>query len=40
MFRFLYKAIFRLQLKRRFDTQLAMSLIYDISFTFKYEIEK
>ena len=34
MFRLIYKAIFRLQLKRRFfDVQFAMSLKYEISFT-------
>ena len=29
MFRLLYKAVFRLKLKRRFDIQMAMSLKYD-----------
>ena len=41
MFRLLYKAIFRLQLKKRaFDIQLTMSLKHEIAFTLAYEIEK
>ena len=36
MFRLLCKVNFRLQLKRCFDVQLAMSLKYDISFTLEY----
>ena len=36
MFRFLYKAIFRLQLKRLFYIQLAVSLKYEISFILEY----
>ena len=38
MFRLIYKAIFRLQLKRRFDMQLAMSLKYEIWFTLECEM--
>jgi len=38
MFRHLYKAIFRLRLKKGFfDVQLAVSLKYEILFTLEYE---
>ena len=38
MFQLIYKATFRLQLKRCFDIQLAMFLQYKISLTLEYEI--
>jgi len=38
MFRLLYKATFRVKLKRRFDIQLAVSLKIGISFTLECEI--
>jgi hypothetical protein len=40
MFRLLHKAIFKLELKRCFDIQLAVSLKYEISFTLECEIQK
>jgi len=38
MFRLLYEAIFRLQLKRCIDIQLAMSSKYEIWFTLEYKL--
>ena len=38
MIQLLYKAIFRQQVKRRFDIQLEMYLKYEILFTLEYEI--
>jgi len=36
MFRLLYKAVFKLKLKMRFDIQMAKSLKYEM-FTLEYE---